>query len=478
MRGEIKMKNHWKLLLSTLLLALVFAFTACGGGNDGDSENGTTDEPVTGVREEAPERDLGGMQINIANWWTDECTETIEPESFAQRARWDDRRDQEELYNFRMRYVRYGSWHDVRDDLQQQLLAEDRNFQMWIVEPTWFATNHSQGLFAPIPMHHFDDDYGIEWSHSLIENTMRDGAAHGFAHGVEMAGGVYFNMRLLEESGLARDLPFTLQRDNNWTWDTFMEMARPLSVDRTGDGIPDTWAITSFHQEVLAHALASNGASYAVVNPATGRFENSTNTDAFREAIEFSVNLRDEMLAMHEDDVGGAWDVFIQMFNDGQGAIRVAANYVAGNIFPVLADDWGFVAFPRGPRAESGVHMAWVSQNINVIPHFYSDEEIDNMMFAMQRWIRPLPDDDPDDWMEDAFTNHRDPRSVTETMVNFTRNPEFQGLPAHLMMPGLGHTLSENFAWRVWVGNDPSVIIEEAQQYWDAFLDRVNNLGS
>lgn len=470
------MNKHWKLLLSTLLLVFIFAFTACGG-NDVD----TNGEPITQVQngggeaeEDPPSRDLGGMKINVAQWWVDDCTETIEPETFSERARWDDRRAMEERYNFRMRYVRYGSWHDVRDDVQQQLLAMNRDFQIWVIEPTWFATHHRQNLFAPIPMEHFQDEFGIDWNHSLIEHTMRDGSPHGFASGSMAAGGVYFNKRLLEESGLPKDLPFTLQRENNWTWDTFTDMARQLSRDIDGDGIIDIWAITTFHQDFLAHALASNGASYALVDPDTGRFVNTTNTDAFREALEWVVQLRDEMLTMHEDDVGGEWNVFVQMFNDGQGAIRVAGNYVAGNIFPVLADDWGFVAFPRGPRSD--YHYAWVSQNINVIPHFYSAEEVDDIMFAMQRWIRPLEDDSPDDWKIDAFATHRDSRSVEETMLNFTSNPSLQIMPAHHMMPGLGQTISELFPWRVWAGNNASVIIEEAQLVWDAFLNDLNDM--
>jgi hypothetical protein len=61
-------------------------------------------------------------------------------------------------------------------------------------------------------------------------------------------------------------------------------------------------------------------------------------------------------------------------------------------------------------------------------------------------------------------------------MVNFTRVPDFQSMPAHSMMPGLGQILGENFAWRVWSGNEPAVIVEEAQLVWQAFLDRVNDM--
>jgi ABC-type glycerol-3-phosphate transport system substrate-binding protein len=462
----MKMKNSWKLLLSALLLAVLLA--ACNGNRN---EGG--DEPVQNGDESV--RGLGGLEINIANWWTDECTQTADPESFSQRVRWDHRAEVEEEYNFTMRYVRYGGWHDVRDDVSQQLLAGNREFQMWIVEPTWFATHHAQGMFAPIPMENFDEESGIEWSRGLIELTMREGNPHGFASGAEMAAGVYFNMRLLEEAGLPRDLPYTLQAENNWTWDTFLEMVRTLALaGDDGTGVRTSWALTTFHKDMLSYALASNGAAFARVDPETGRFVNTTNEDAFRETIQFMVQLRDEMLAMHEDDIGGPWNAFIQMFNDGLGAIRCAANYVAGNL--ELADDWGFVAFPRGPRSDR--HYAWVSQNLYTIPHFYNEDEVADFMFAYRMWNMALEDDDPDDWRFDAYAVHRDPRSVEETMANFTRNASLQLVPAHDMMPGLSDRLDHLFAFRVWVGYDASQIIEEGQLVWEEFLERVNNLGN
>ncbi|MCL2386387.1 MAG: extracellular solute-binding protein [Defluviitaleaceae bacterium] len=464
------MKKHWKLMLSALMLGTVFALVACG-------DNGEPAQPApTPVGQIdttiPPERDLGGMEINIATWWVEEDTATADPQSAAMVARWADRAAMEDRYNFTMRYVRYGSWHDVRDNISQELLAGNRDFQIWVMEGTWFATHHSQNLFAPIPRENFEDDFGIEWITSILDLTTRDGSPHGFAHEVGMAGGIYFNMRLFEEAGIERDLPFQLQAENNWTWDTFTDLARRLSVDR-GEGAAEVWPITTFNSDFLMRALASNGASYATVDPVTGNFVNNTNTIEFLETIQWVVSLRDEMLTMHEADVGGEWNVYRQMFNDGQGAMMSGGNYVAGaRVNPSLVDDWGFVAFPRGPRMD--YHHSWVNHNVNAIPHFYNPDEVSNIMFAMQRWIRPLEDDDPYDWIFENLVNHSDPRSVEETMMYFTRNPSLQSMPAHSMMPGLGEILGENFAWRVWSGNEPAVIVEEAQLVWNAFLDRVN----
>jgi hypothetical protein len=42
------------------------------------------------------------------------------------------------------------------------------------------------------------------------------------------------------------------------------------------------------------------------------------------------------------------------------------------------------------------------------------------------------------------------------------------------MMSGLGSTLNELFAHKVWIGNEASVIIEEGQLIWDAFINDLN----
>lgn len=481
------MKKNWKILLPTLLF-VVFAFTACGGGGETPPPtaapvgggNGGADAPADAppatvdVDLGPPERDLGGFEINIATWFEENCTRTVEPTTASERVRWDHRRAMEERYNFTMRYVRAGTWHEYRDNVLTDILAGNRAHQIWVLEPGWFSTGHNQGLFAPIPLSHFDDPFGITWNRSILDNSMRNGLPHAFASGLEMGGGVYFNMRLLEEAGHDRYLPFQLQEAGDWTWDTFTNLARTLSIDHDDDGIIDTFAISTFHTEFLAHALASNNATFTSVDPETGRYVNATNTDNFRDAIEWMVQLRQERLSLHEEDVGGQWDAFVDVFNRGDGAMRIGGVYLAGNIFPVLEDPFGFVAFPRGPRVDSG-HTAWVSQDFNAIPHFYTEEEVDKIMFAFQRWVQPLEDDDPDDWVVDALDNHHAMESVLETMMNFSRNPEYHVMPAHLLLPINQHALDDLFAWRVWVdGNDPSVIVEEGSLQWQAILDDIN----
>jgi hypothetical protein len=192
--------------------------------------------------------------------------------------------------------------------------------------------------------------------------------------------------------------------------------------------------------------------------------------------------LRHNMWTLHEYDFGGGaddWNFFIEHFNTAQGAMRIASHYVAAaHINPNLDDEWGFVAFPRGPRAPQGVHMSFVlPSNISAIPAAFSPEEVEVILYAERLWNRQLPDAEDDDWIFEQLPNFRDPRSVHETIVNFTRNREMQRVPTHLTQPWQDTELfGRLFGWRIWnpLQLDPATIIEEAQQVFNEEINRIN----
>lgn len=491
-----------KILIIVALLAFALAFVACGGSDDNDANeqttvetgNQTTTETTTPtetgggdttpvVDEGPPPRDLGGIEINIATWWTEYDTDTEDPDTFAGRERLADRRMLEELHNFRIREVRFGSWDDVRDNHPLQFMTGNTEHHIWVLQPDWYASLALRGLLAPIPQTFFTEGVGgtMTWHEETMDfvRMYSSDASYltGFTQGFgESAGGVYFNMRLFEEAGLPRDYPFQLQAEGRWNWDEFTRIARLLTRDTTGDGINDTFALATFHQDFLPRALVSNGAAIVSVCPDTGRFINTSQTPEFYEALAWVVQLREEGLVMHEDDIGGEWNFFIEVFNNGGAAMRVGGSYIAGaQVNPNLTDDWGFVAFPMGPRATG--HYSFMSQNLMAIPSAFSEEEIEKIMYAFMLWNRPLgidEDGDDDDWMFEEMPNFRDIRSIEETMALYTRNTDLQRTPFHALVPG-GFSVGDGFAFRVWTGEfDAQTILEEVQLVWNETLTRAN----
>lgn len=484
------MTRNWKFLLTAMLLVVVLAFAACGS-DDGEEDTSTTNNnqqqagnqpPAGGGGNDddtgappppppAPSRDLGGMHITIGNWWSDWNVSDAEPTTAEAEARLFDRIDAFEEYNFSMEVRRMGDWGGVRDMIPVEIMAGSREVHIWHMEPSWFAAMVSQNLFAPLADSYFDAATGLDWHRSTLEASRRNGVIHGFALGPITGGGIYFNMRLFEDAGLDPHLPFDLQMRGEWTWDAFMDIARATTRDLTGDGSPDTFGLVTFGADFLERAIVSNGAMFTGMDD-DGNFVNMTTTPEFLEALTWANSLADEGVLMFEPE-GTGWDFFVAAFNNGMAAMRSAGNYVAGaHINPNLEDPWGFVAFPMGPRANT--HLFHGNHNFQAIPVNFSQEEVDDIMFAFHQWYRPLEGfDDPNAWMAGAFTVHYSERSVEETMALFTRNGDLMRPNFNGFIPGI--PTGPQFGWRIWNNNDPAVIVEEAQPVWNTYINNANS---
>ncbi|MCL2364888.1 MAG: extracellular solute-binding protein [Defluviitaleaceae bacterium] len=490
------MRNYWKYLLGTVLVATVLVMSACGGNGDDDTP-AATDPPVqteapdvtppdnnatveTPPEPTEPPRDLGGIEIIVGNWFDNSCTETFDfaGAAITERLLWEHRAYLEEKHNFRIINRRMAGWADVRDMIPDMLAAGSREVHVWTMEPAWFLGLVGDGAFAPIPASVFEADTGIDWSHAHINMSIRNGNIFGWNQGVQFNGGIYFNMRLFEEAGLPRDYLFQLQDRGEWDWDNFLRVARIIQseIGFDAEGNINVFPLTTFHQDFFLQAMPSNNAGVVGIDPETGHFINTSNSPEFFETLQFMFQLRDEMLAMHEMDVDGEWDVFVDLFNAGRGAMRSAGHYVATSIRDNLADDWGFVAFPRGPSAPWDGHMGELVGNFHAIPHVFDADEVDRIMYALTLWNAPLPDSEPDDWMIGEFARHNQPQSITETMINYTRNPEWQRMRVHAIMP-VAASFGDSFAFRVWTGeNTPASVLEEAQAVWNDYIARSNQM--
>jgi len=472
------------LLMAAVLVTSSLLIVGCGSNEPAATPTpaATPAPPVAATPTPTPEatpepevvRDLGGMQIVIGNWWGYYDTDTFEPTTAQAEARLEDRIYVEQRYNFRVREVRMGGWGEVRDMIPVELAAGSRDVHVWIMQPDWFATVNANNLLAPIPMQYFtSESVRTDWMFGAIDGTMRGGDAHGWATGVMEGGGVYFNMRLLEEAGIDPELPFDLQMRGEWTWDAFLDLLHQTTRDVDGDGIPDTWGMATFSSDLLERTLASNRAMY-IGQDAYGRFTNETITPEFLQALSWANDLQDQGVLQPQPE-GSEWNFFIDSFNNAEVAFRVAGGYVAGaQINPNLDDPWGFVHFPIGPNSNRPYFMG--NANLNAIPVSFTAEEVSDIMFAINQWGRPLPDfDDPDAWMAGAFTAHYHPRSVEETMALFTRNPDNHVAALHGLVPGgLPTRIGPLFAWRLWNDNESAAIVEEAQPEWLEYLARGN----
>ena len=427
-----------------------------------DSESDDPTEPTEAVR------DLGGREFVIANWWADFDTDYYEPANAHRRAVLEWRQYIEQRYNFRMREVNTGGWAAFAyGDVTASILAGDAVGDIIHLNPAWFFELQPQGLFADVSNWDYTTTPANQWNQSMMEVSRIDGVQYGFTLGHFTGGGIVFNQRLFQEAGLDPHLPFDLVDRGEWTWDTFLEIAHELTRDPENVGYPTTFGLATFGQDFLNRAVFSNGAQY-VGRDASGLYYNATNTPEFMEAVSFTYNLQHEGIMMPQPE-DSDWNWFEAAFLDGHAAMQSVGHYRWGAIMENLEDPWGFVPFPMGPRANN--HYTWGILNISIIPHYFTPEEIDDLMFAYTLWTTVPEDFRGDDvWTSDVRVNHYDERSI-DYIARYTRNAALQVFPFQYAIPGIN--MGPDITWHVW-GYEPAQLVERFQARWNSHINVAN----
>jgi hypothetical protein len=135
-----------------------------------------------------------------------------------------------------------------------------------------------------------------------------------------------------------------------------------------------------------------------------------------------------------------------------------------------MKDDYGFVLFPKGPRAKD--YRFASDENVYVIPSTYSPAQVDQIMQAIYLWSTPAPgQDSPDAWKAEQYANYRDERAVNETLA-MIRDPKYGSMKYAVMIPGLERG---DIAWNMWFdGVDPAQLIESVSQSWNNTISAAN----
>lgn len=470
------MNKKFKFLLIPLVLFMGLIVLAACGTDDPESPV----EPDVGIDVDLGEddpiedeviRDLGGREFVIAQWWGGYDTDDFEPANAQAEAVLAWRRYIEQRYNFRMREVNVGGWDYFADgNIMASIVAGDASGDIIHLNPNWFFNGLAQGLFADVSAWDFTTTPSHSWNQSMIETATFDGAQYGFTLGHFTSGGVIFNQRLFQEAGLDPELPFELVASGEWTWDKFMELAHQLTRDPDNVGYNTTFGLATFGQDIINRAVFSNGAQYVGRN-ADGTFFNATNTPEFMEALQFVYDLQHSGVMMPQPE-DTEWNWFQDAFWNGHVAMRTVAHYVFQDTLNNLEDPWGFVPFPMGPRVNE--HLSFGYLNFSVIPHYFTEQEIDDLLFAYKLWTTTPEDFRGDDvWISSALTLQYNPRSVHESIALHTRDASRQAFPFQLAIPGI--ELGPDLAWDVWgSGYAPAQLVDRIQARWNSFINVAN----
>lgn len=412
--------------------------------------------------------DFKGMEIIIADWWTDAdrpAASKREEDIFAWHE-WTNK-----TYNVKVKQKAMMGWgSSPQFTTNFCLTGGDENYVI-IIDGRSANVGVKANLFYDL-----SKITSVNWKDSnkydqgVIQKLARGDSFYAFNWGKpEPKEGVFFNKRLLEEAGYPRDYPYDLQKEGKWTWATFEEMCKKLARDTDNDGIIDKYALTTFSSTFAMGALSSNGGSYVGVDK-NGKYYNNAGSEKSMEAWNW-IAYMSQTYQQPKADENANWDWFYTAFVNGEAAFLVDEEYNAQpqGKFGQMADDFGFVCFPLGPSGD-GKYKTTHNTNMCIIPSCYTADRAEKIAKAVDLYLEPTPGyDGPDAWKEDYYPCFRDARAVDETLQLMADNPNPR---FDTLISGLD---TGDMIWGIWGGwVTPMEAYENSKNVWQGLIDDCN----
>jgi len=418
---------------------------------------------------------LKGASIKIARWSNAYNVNTYQPQSESEERELEFRKKALADNDFYMEAVQLSGWDDYFQIAISNILSGNKDYSIYVMQADWAMTLYKQGLLAPlnqgsVRLTNREPVAGQKaaWNKMMEDLFTINGKQYGITPGI---GGfswqgnfIFFNKRLFREAGLDADLPFTLQREGNWTWDEFLKVCRATTRDINNDGITDIYALPGDDAREAMYGFVYGNNGNFVIMDSNGKYQNATNSPEFIEALAFYQQLINEGL-MKPRYENAQWGWNFAEFFDGRTAMVFDPEWRQGQL-PEMEDDYGIVLAPKGPRAKE--YRTSLQEVVFVIPSFFTQDEVDVILRAFDIWETPMDTD----WRQGYYPFHRDRRSVDETMA-LQKKPGIAVYRDLAIIPGypIDPMLSNDYFWE---NGTPSQIVESWAPWIQGALDDAN----
>lgn len=468
------MKKIARFLAMTSVLSLTVV--ACGGGNKAKAqkaldamiaENPDYASVEIQTDDSGKVYDFGGMDIIIGDWWSN-------PDAAAASKQQEDlntwRQFSNDVYNMSVVQKSVSGWGSNPQFVSNFCITGGDENYVFIIDGRSAITGVKANLFydlSKIKSVNYHDS--SKYDQGVVMRLAKGDSFYAFSWGKpEPKNGLFFNKRILEENGYDPNLPYDLQKEGKWTWETFEEMCKKMTRDTDNDGVIDQYAMSSFNTEFTYAALDSNGGGI-VKRDAAGKYYLDAGSEKSMEAWNWIAHMwQNYQLPQAE---GANWDYFYTAFINGETAFLADQEYNGqpNGRFSSMTDDWGFVCFPLGPSGD-GIYKTLHDSNMCVIPSCYDEKRAEKIAKAVDLWLEDTPGyDGPDAWKEGFYAGFRDSRAVDETLelMAKTPNPRFDTLISGLSQGDM--------IWGICGGYmTPAEAWEGAKNQWQALVDECN----
>lgn len=488
------MKNYKKVIALLTAASMTLGLAACGGtGNgteNGDDKNSQKDNsensqggsdtegensedtydpytiqinPATGEK-----WDLGGMEIIIRDWWS--SGEPVDESTLSgyQKAQYKWRKWAQETYNFTIKEQAISGWGDVFTDLEAYATTggDENNYIFTMRFAGELISQMNAGLYYDLSTITSVDFNADKWDPTVKEFGTVNGKTYAMRRmSHEPRTGVYFNKRILRENGYDPQEIYTLQANREWTWDKFEEYVQALTKDTNNDGVMDQYGFLEGNS-LRGSAIASNGGNL-VGRDENGKYYLEAESENTLEALTWAQHMIDDYNYPNPDETGENWAYFWDVFKSGGAAFMVQQEYAAGQDLSDMEDEFGFVAFPMGPKETSYVDL--MQDNIHVLPACYDADKANKLVFAYSLYYAPVPDyEDYSDYYAGAVSAFKDMDAPEQTLGYMS---EKTVIMYHSFIPGIN---DGDLYWSINAETTPAARMEELRDSWQAYIDAAN----
>lgn len=411
--------------------------------------------------------DLGGMEIILRDWWTGEPGE---PANDFEEAREEYRDWIQETYNFTFKQQAISDWGSApKDFVDYATTGGEENYIFIIREDAATTAAIDTGLMYDLATLDCLDFSEAKWRGEAGVHTLMsrgDSIYAMYGEDTEPRDGFYFNKRLLEDAGIDPNKPYELQEAGEWTWDAFTDMCAAVQRDTDSDGVIDVYACTQNDSQFINAAVFSNNGDY--VGRENGEYVYKLESDETVEALNWAVETLNQYKLPYPE--GAEWNYYEQAFLNGEAVFCIEGAYKASGTFANMEDDFGFVCFPKGPKASDYTNI--YSNNPVVIPACYDAQKAWNLAFAYNLWTDPVPGyEDYEAWRANYNKNFRDTESVDYTIARMMTNGRltYHGLISNL-------NLGNDLTYSLLDGKSVSEHIEAIRETWQSYIAETNKL--
>lgn len=451
------------MLLCCFLLVFIVACSSAGGGTASEpepekvsTETGTdatnNDKEAVVEEEEAtgtPEMDfdMGGRTLKWVSWY-DESVKEDNPDSIEVKKNLDALM---EKHNFKIEYV-VVDFGEYQDKVTASLVAgEPLGDIIRVARPWMIPTLVKQDLFHPVDEYTKNEKVFIQ--QYTNEYSQFEGRGYGFRTGINGASsGVFYNRTLMNQLGMKPLQEYV--NDDNWNWETFIQVAKEANKDSNNDGKLDIWGLAT--ASILVQAMAANEANLVADD------KQNLEDPKTLEVLNFLSTLATESVARPTE--GGDWTEPGQFFRQGNTLMVASSDYEIENFAKDMPDyDIGFLPFPKGPSA-TGYHSHNTIPNYLTVPSAIENPEQIVYIYEKMNEFESMYDYPKQSRFETMFSNEDDLNNARNAGESIKVIDTIDGYPS---MPYY------EFTGEILEGVSVSTVVEKYKEPFQAAIDEV-----